>query len=369
MDWLLLNKDTTLLEFRTKTDEFGDTLAEEIRWHSSLRPIGYKSLESFLYGRRAPKHRKHIERLLEQYGCRTLDGFLHVSRALSLNDTFWVKESSSSLQWADVSLYRKDFDELIAEAALNGSASEESMSSTSPEFSTDGYYAKCWKRESEGILLYKAGSTTFELEPLSEFLASQLASILCPGAVQYDIKFHHGRLVSTCPLFTTENIGLAKMSAILPQERTISGLLSYFESIGSEEAFRRMMILDAIILNIDRHLGNFGVLFDTGTMQVLSMAPVYDNNRSLLFDLDADQLAHAERFIPRLAPRFGVDFLTVAKAMMNDRIRSDLRNLKGYAFRPHPTIEVPDNRIEMLSQIVRERIQRLLENQEQEGEF
>lgn len=50
MDWLLLNKDTTLLEFRTKTDEFGDTLAEEIRWHSSLRPIGYKSLESFCMG-------------------------------------------------------------------------------------------------------------------------------------------------------------------------------------------------------------------------------------------------------------------------------------------------------------------------------
>ena len=34
--------------------------------------------------------------------------------------------------------------------------------------------------------------------------------ILCPGAV----PFQHGQLVSTCPLFTGEVIGLAKIAAI-----------------------------------------------------------------------------------------------------------------------------------------------------------
>ena len=52
-----------------------------------------------------------------------------------------------------------------------------------------------------------------------------------------------------------------------------------------------MCILDAIILNPDRHYGNFGVLFDTATMEVLQMAPVFDNNKSLLPELDNDQLA------------------------------------------------------------------------------
>ena len=183
MDWILLNKDTPFLEFSTQEDEFGDVVALEGTWFSSLRPIGYKSLLSFLEGRRAPKHRKHIEQLLAQYGCRTLDGFLQVSHALSLNDTFWVKQADSQLCWRDVSLYQNNFDEIIAEAALNGSFSEQSLSSTSPEFVTDGYYAKCWKRESDGIYLYKAGSATYELEPLSEYLASQISSILCPNAV------------------------------------------------------------------------------------------------------------------------------------------------------------------------------------------
>ena len=114
MDWILQNKDVPLLEFSTREDKFGDVKAREHAWLSPLRPIGYTSLLGFLEGRRAPKHRKHIEQLLEQYGCRTLEGFLQVSHALSLNDTFWVKPAGSPLRWQDVSLYQNDFDEIIA---------------------------------------------------------------------------------------------------------------------------------------------------------------------------------------------------------------------------------------------------------------
>ena len=69
--------------------------------------------------------------------------------------------------------------------------SEEALSSTSPEFGTDGYYAKCWVRENDGIYLYKSGSDTYEIEPLSEFLACQLAEQICPQAVHYDLGFYH----------------------------------------------------------------------------------------------------------------------------------------------------------------------------------
>ena len=103
--------------------------------------------------------------------------------------------------------------------------------------------------------------------------------------------------------------------------------------------FRRM-VLDVVILDIDRHLGNFGVLFDTDTMEIQTMAPVFDNNRSLLFDLDDDQLDHAERYIPRLTPRLGTDFVIAARALLTDAIRSDLVNLQGFAFRQHPNIPV-----------------------------
>ena len=183
MDYILMNKDTPYALFSCEQDEFGEERAVLREWYTDLRPIGLRSLTAWLEKRKAPKHRKHIEQLLEQYGCIGLEGFLCVTHALSLNDTFWVKGVQDTLYWADVSLYRNAFDALIAQAAFSGVISAEPLSSTSPEFGTDGYYAKCWVREEDGIYLYKGGSDTYEIEPLSEFLACQLAEQICPQAV------------------------------------------------------------------------------------------------------------------------------------------------------------------------------------------
>ena len=211
IEYVLMNKDIPVLSFLCERNEFEEPTFQELVWYVSYRPIGYKSLPGFLERRKAPKHREHIQRLLERYGCDDLEGFLNVTHALSLNDTFWVKRQDSNLQWNQVSLYQNEFDQLISEAAFDGSANSSELSTTSPEFGTDGNYAKCWIREDEDIFLYKTGSSRYEVEPLSEFLASQLASILCPDYVDYDLGFYRGRLISKCRLFTSERFGLATL--------------------------------------------------------------------------------------------------------------------------------------------------------------
>ena len=231
MHYLLLNKDTVWLAFHCEQNEYMETAAQEDVWYTAQRPFGYTNLTDFLERRKAPKHRAHIAALLKEYGCDTLEGYLNVTHALSLNDTFWVRAADADLQWRDVSLYQNPFNEMISQAAFDGSVSSTSFSSTSPEFSTDGQYAKCWVREKDTIQLYKTGSV-FGMEPVSEYLASQLAVLLCPGAAVYDLGFHHGELISKCALFTSERYGLAK-AAVLTKDRTIAGFLRYFESIGS----------------------------------------------------------------------------------------------------------------------------------------
>lgn len=284
--YILMNKDVPLLEFRCQRNEFDEPEFFEGQWLIASRPIGYRNLVAFLKQRRSPKHRKHIKQLLEQYGCDDLEGFLHTTHALSANDTFWVREADSPLTWKDVSLYTGQFSEIVSESAFDGIVREKELSPTSPEFGTDGRYAKCWKHEAGNILLYKSGSTHYRIEPLSEYLAAQLSTRLCPGAVPYDIGYYHGNLISKCPLFTNETVGLVKASAVFYEEKiTIPKLLTFFDGIGSGDAFRRMCILDAIILNTDRHYGNFGVLFDTDTLKILGMSPVFDHNRSLLPEL------------------------------------------------------------------------------------
>ena len=185
-EYVLMNKDTAVLSFLCERNEFDEPVFLELTWHVRYRPIGYRSLSGFLERRKAPKHREHIQRLLERFGCDDLEGFINVTHAVSLNDTFWVKKADSDLRWQQISLYSNAFDQLISEAAFDGSASSSELSSTSPEFGTDGNYAKCWVREEGDIYLYKTGSSRYEIEPLSEFLAAQLAVELCSSYVDYE---------------------------------------------------------------------------------------------------------------------------------------------------------------------------------------
>lgn len=361
--YLLMRGTTSVLSFHTERDMFDEVDAIEDLWLSQTRPLGYHDLTSFLERRKAPKHRKHIEQLLERYDCLDLDGFLRVTHALSLNDTYWVKEENSSLTWEEVNLYENQFDELVSLAAFDGQISSTVLSSTSPEFGTDGYYAKCWVRESDGIYLYKGGSNHFEIEPLSEYLASQLAERICPECVRYDLAIYHNRLISRCRLFTSEQEGLVKCSDLLPREKhSVRGLLAFFEEIDSGDAFRRMCILDALTLNVDRHYGNFGVMVDNQSTRILRMAPVYDNNRCLLFDMDADQLEkRLDWCVRRCKPAFGTSFVATARGLLTDGIRRDLEELRTFRFAQHGKIEADGKRLEILSAVVQNQARQILE--------
>lgn len=236
----LMNKDNIVLEFSCVRDEFDEPVFSEDMWKSDIEPIGFTNISSFLERRKAPKHREHIHELLIKYGCDDIEGFIRATHAATLNDTFWVREEGASLMWKDISLYQNDFNELISIAAFEGIIPDEDVSSTSPEFSTDGTYAKCWMREEDTILLYKTGSKLYEIEPLSEFLATQLSTKLCIKPVIYDLDFYNGKLISKCALFTDEAHGFAPMSRLFKQKTSVSELLLFCDRIGCGEDFRRI---------------------------------------------------------------------------------------------------------------------------------
>lgn len=355
-EYILMNKAHPVLRFHCERNAFDEPEFSELEWLSDVRPIGYGKLEDFLARRQAPKHRAHIRELLERYGCDDLEGFLRVTHALSLNDTFWVKEADSDLVWENVSLYRNEFDQLVSEAAFDGIISETDLSSTSPEFGTDGYYAKCWVRDDDGIWLFKSGSGLHIIEPTSEFLVSQLERRLCPGYVDYDLAYYHDKLVSKCALFTDEQTGLVKASAVFQGEQTIPRLLEFFASLGCDDAFRRMCVLDALTLNPDRHYGNFGFLFDNDTMEIKTMAPVFDNNRALFPELDEEQLAAPDWYVDHCRPKLGRDFILTAKGLLTDSIRTDLEALRNFSFENHPVYPISEQRLALLSELIQRQL-------------
>lgn len=222
----------------------------------------FGDISSFIRNRRVPKGRENIGSLLRASGCDTLQGFLDVSYALSLVDTFWVKSADSKLAWDDVSLYNHVFNENVATAALTGELNGV-LSTTSPEYGTDGSFAKCWIREDNQIKMLKRGSSGASnagLEPYSEFYSSEVASHFTNNYVKYGLRSREGRICSVCDIFTSEEFGFIPYAALDRSNSTITTILRKAESLGFLDEIKTMFVLDAVIMNADRHKNNFGFL-------------------------------------------------------------------------------------------------------------
>ena len=361
-DFMLMNKDEKILEFSLQPYEFG-VKVEEGEQYSGIRPYGFTNMKEWLENRRAPKHREHIEKLLAECGCNTLDGYIRVSHALTLTDTFWVKEAGSNLRWKDVSLYENDFNDLIAHIAFEGGLYGKNFSTTSPEFGTDGTFAKCWTRYGKDIYLLKRGSTGARnagLEPYSEYYSSQIAKHIASSSVEYDLVKYHGKIASRCLLFTSQKEGFVPAGNIFARRADPGDLLKFYGKYGGDEAFRRMIILDALILNTDRHMGNHGVIVDNDTMEIKRMAPVFDNNMALLPCAEKEEFDNLDEYLALKGPAIGEDFNLVAHAMLTPEIRSDLINLKGFTFDRSGKINLPDERLDALSHVVDKQIEWIL---------
>ncbi len=361
--FLLMNKDQPILRFQSHLGPFGEDNMIELESFTALRPIGYRNILDWVDRRRAPKHRTHIEQLLRECGCENLDGFLRVAHALTLNDTFWVKEENSSLCWKDVSLYCNPFDELISHVAFEGGLYGEHFSTTSPEFGTDGAFAKCWIQEDDTVYLLKRGSSGASnagLEPYSELYSSQIARYLCRSYVSYDVVEYRNKLASKCKLFTSENEGFVPISRYM-ERVNIQELLDFFEKIDCGDDFRRMLVLDAVIVNVDRHLGNFGVMIDNESMKMKRMAPVFDHNQALIPYATDEDFTDIYQYLQAKGTRIGNDFNTVAHAMLTPSIRADLINLKGFQFEDSK-FECSTTRKRQLETLVNTQIARILGN-------
>lgn len=351
------------MRFQSLRDQFGDVKFEPLEKMSDKLPYGFNYLYDWISNRQAPKHREHIEKLLRSCGCYELDGYIRVTHALSLNDTFWIKPVSGNLKWADVSLYENEFDETIAKIAFEGGLYGEQFTTTSPEFGTDGAYAKCWIKENEDIFLLKRGTSGARnagLEPYSEMYAAQLAKVICPDYVNYEVVKYRGEIASKCKAFTNENIGFAAISKCVGKESTTDDILKFYAELGCEEAFRRMVVLDAITLNTDRHRGNYGIIFDNDTLEPIKMAPIFDNNQSLLPYAEKEDFLHIEEYLPTRPTRIGRDFNEIAHAMMTPGILADLKNLRGFKFDRDVQHPLPEERLLYLEKVVNLQIENVI---------
>ena len=362
MKYYLMNKNRTLVSFET-TEEYGVSTIRNEKALGGPLPFSYIDINTWIERRNYTKHKEHLKNWLKEWGLDTTDGFLQITHALGLNDTFWVKPAGSGLTWEKVNLYDNEFTDVSCKTAFETGLFGLQLSTTTPEFTTEGTFPKCWIKDEEGIHILKqglSGASNVGLEPYCEYISSNIAAVLGKEllpVVEYGLKLYKGKLCSCCDLFTSENTGFVPFGRLadIRKTYTLPELIRYFdENTPFGETFRSMILLDSIVFNHDRHLNNFGFLFDTDSLEIEGFAPLFDYNYSFLCSLTMEDLKDYRESLVKydIEHKLGGDFDTVGAALMTDKFR-DL--LPAYIEIPrHPKYNMDEDRMRLLEDIFQE---------------
>ncbi len=328
-------------------------------------------LNKWLKHRTIPKNRAYVHNFLSKCGLNINRpmSIIKVSKGLSLNDCYWVVEEGFSGTYDKFNLYENRFSQVLALIAFTGYGSSIRTSLAScPEFTTNGMLPKCWRRKDGKILLYKGGTngaTNKGNEPYSEYYAYQVAKALGVNAIEYGLSKWNGLVCSTCELFTSKEYSFMPVGRIV----TSGGMPAvrvYYESHGQDfiDALNEMLVFDAIIMNTDRHFGNFGFIVENKTNKIIAAAPLFDHGNSLFNFAGKDDLETDEAltsYANTLLPCVYDDFIGTAKSVLTQKHRDKLRKLLDFKFKKNPRYNLSDKRLRMIEKQIRQRAKLLLD--------
>ena len=375
-EFLLKKKNESILCFNLYYTIIGSIECEIVgvfTYDPKKLPVGLTisgdSLLDWLQTRFIPKHRAYVDKILETLKTNRDDlaSLLSITLGLSLTDDYWVVPTDKNYRWEDYNLYDNEFSEALASVAFTGVPRKLDKFASSPEYTTDGMLPKCWRRINGKIYLFKGGTSGFAnsgLEPYSEFYAAQVAEALGVDHVYYDLTMWKDRLCSVCELFTSKEVSL--VPAYMYLGRNAAEILVRTHTSGRSDlssSLMDMIVFDWIIANQDRHLGNFGVLRDNSTGQIIKFAPLFDHGMSLLHQaLDSDFNDLEDYFSIRKFTFLNLpyDSIDLIVPLVKNKQKLALENLLEFQFRKHEKYNLSDYRLEFLSMFVRERAKKLL---------
>lgn len=215
---------------------------------------------------------------------------------LSMSDQYWILAAENTDDtWDKLNFYDNKYSDIIGQ--ISASYNKNDIRSlmfpkNSPDLCTNGLQDKMWKRiEGENYLL-KWTNNEEQQAILSEILATEiLENLNMIPFVHYKLYIENYRLCSCCKNFVDqneefvpawyiyrayENLCLKEDSSKEDIYNTLLKAADYFNIANAKEDIDRMIIVDRIIMNFDRHLGNFGFMRDVDTGKYTRFAPLFD---------------------------------------------------------------------------------------------
>ena len=212
---------------------------------------------------------------------------------LSLSDQYWISPKDKPLMWKEINFFDHDFSEDVGNLLFGYGEFSDSMSLISPDNTSDGQLIKKWKIADGKRVLIKGGSNPYQQEPLCEVIASGIAERLCIPHTKYILLWEHEKPFSVCQDFITSETELVSAYHIMQSRKKPKDLSDYefylncAEQLGVKnirEQTEKMIVLDFLIGNEDRHFNNFGLTRNAVTLEWIGVAPIFDCGTSLWYN-------------------------------------------------------------------------------------
>ena len=252
--------------------------------NDALLPLYLKRInnaEMWLESRAIDSHRansrllKKALRLAEKDDVSTV---VHVNGA-TITDNYWVRPVGSELTYADVKFDNDYFSNLALKGTYDSfNRAANSKHSRTPELTNVGSFEKCWKLRDDRWWMYKKANHN---ELFSELFVFELGKTLGMNMAHYE----RGQGVIKSLDFTdSASVNFEPASTFMSDNEDYEDVVSELQKICPEaiEDYIKMIFLDTIVANPDRHTNNFGLLRDVKSGNFIGFAPNFDNNMALI---------------------------------------------------------------------------------------
>jgi hypothetical protein len=256
--------------------------------------VSLKAVNDWWKGRSIPASRDGIKEALRNMGVSSPEHLIEKCYGLSLSDQYWFSPKEMGLKWEDVNFFQNEFSKDVGEILFGKAPKDKrSIKLVSPDNTSDGWLKKKWIISEGKRLLMKGGSNPFQQEPFNEVIASAIMRRLNVFHAEYKVTYEKGYPYSLCENFITEDTELIpawKVSDVYKKDNkdsVLTHLLRCCERLeipGVREAIDKMLTVDYIISNEDRHWGNFGFVRDANTLEWKGFSPIFDSGTSLWYD-------------------------------------------------------------------------------------
>lgn len=203
---------------------------------------------------------------------------VHVNGA-TITDNYWVRPVGSDLTYSDIKFDNDYFSDLALKGTYDSfNRAANSKRSRTPELTNVGSFEKCWKLRNGKWWMYKRANHN---ELFSELFVFHLGKALGMNMAYYE----RGQGVIKSLDFTdSAKVNFEPASTFMRDNEDYLDVVTELQKLCPEaiEDYVKMIFLDTIVANPDRHTNNFGLLRNTDTGKFIGFAPNFDNNMALI---------------------------------------------------------------------------------------